>query len=87
MDAYRCRVEGCNDVVKVVSRQLCGMHYRRWQLGKDLDAPKQERVTNKGRLCLVVECGDPADTKGLYTAPIRSTPSIAGCVTDHVTVK
>jgi hypothetical protein len=41
------------------------MHYRRWQLGKDLDAPRQERIPNKGRLCSVAECGDPAATKGL----------------------
>lgn len=65
MDAYRCRVDGCDDVVKVVSRQLCGLHYRRWQLGKDLDAPKRERVTNQGRPCSVIECGDLARTKGL----------------------
>jgi hypothetical protein len=82
MDTHRCKVDGCTKPVKVLSRQLCGMHYRRWQLGKDLDAPVQERTPNKGRPCSVVECGAPADTKGLcrhhYRRHLRGEPLTGG---------
>jgi hypothetical protein len=61
-----CSVEGCDRDIK--AKQLCDMHYARWNRNNTVERKTQERVSDT---CLVFGCDKPYKSKGLCETHYR----------------
>jgi len=55
-----CSVEGCEEIIKIISSQLCAKHYERMRRYGSLELKK-----NHAKFCFVEDCGAPCFAGGM----------------------
>ena len=66
--ARNCKVQGCDR--RKIAKELCSTHYRRLQLGQNLETPVREK--SLGRTCKLEWCKDKHFARGYCASHLRA---------------